>query len=87
MKLFSALGIYLSLSSGLALGAGAELENAQRRSPASDPNTEKLVDEYLMVRQHIDQKPTKAKVYLFKRAVQKKNYKKKKLEAEYYDLY
>ena len=49
--------------------------------------THKLAQEYLMVRSHIKSKPTDAKIYIFKKDIEKKYYRKQNLKVVHYDLY
>lgn len=76
------LGFALSMAKSLAGDA------QQGRAPAQSQAAEgQLLDEYLMIKNHVGPKRTKAKVYIFNRDINKKNYTKKKIKAEYYDLY
>lgn len=67
-----------------SLVAGFAVANSQK--PVKKEN-KKLAQEYLMVRNHIKQKPTDAKIYIFKKDIKKKYYKKQNLKVEHYDLY
>jgi hypothetical protein len=64
--------------------AGFAIAKSQR--PTTKEN-QKLAQEYLMVRSHIKVKPVDAKIYIFKKDIKKKYYKKQKLKVEHYDLY
>ena len=76
------LGFALSMAKGLASEAKVERTPAHSQSKHSE-----LLDEYLMIKNHVAPRETKAKVYIFNRDINKKNYAKKKMKAEYYDLY
>ena len=70
--------IVTSLIAGFAVAKSQELIKKENKE---------LAQEYLMVRNHIKQKPQKAKIYIFDTDIKKKNYKKIGLEDKDYDLY